>query len=68
MSTSATWALEIQVLEPFSSQWSPLSSAVDFMAMTSEPASGSVMAKPPTYSALTSLDMYFFRNASLPYL
>jgi hypothetical protein len=30
------------------------------MAMTSEPASGSVMPKPPTYSALTSLGTYFF--------
>ena len=47
MITSAQLAFEIQVLVPLSSQWSPLSSAVDFMAMTSEPALGSVMPKPP---------------------
>lgn len=63
---SATSALEIQVLEPFNSQWSPLSSAFDLMAMTSEPASGSVMAKAPTYSAVTRLGIYFSLSSSLP--
>ena len=60
------FALEIHVLDPFRSQWSPRSSAVDFMAMTSEPELGSVMAKPPRYSALTSLGMYFRLSASEP--
>lgn len=36
--------LEMNVLEPFSSQWSPLSSAVVRMPWRSEPAPGSVIA------------------------
>jgi hypothetical protein len=66
MRASATLVLDIQVFEPFMSQWSPLSWAVDFMAMTSDPALGSVMPKPPMYSALTSLE-YIFLNSSVPY-
>ena len=41
---SARMPLEMNVLEPFSSQWSPLSSAVVRMPWRSEPAPGSVMA------------------------
>jgi len=66
MMTSAILAFEIQVLDPFKSQWSPLSSAVDFMAMTSEPALGSVIANPPTNSAFTSLGIYFRLSSSVP--
>jgi hypothetical protein len=47
MFTSAQLAFEIQVFVPLRSQWSPLSSAVDLMAMMSEPAWGSVMPKEP---------------------
>jgi hypothetical protein len=34
--------------------------------MTSEPASGSVIAKAPRISALTSFSIYFFFRVSLP--
>src|SRR3970040_1917255 len=67
MTTSARLALEIHAFDPFRSQWSPGSSALDFWLMTSEPAVGSVMANPPRYSALTSLGMYFRFSASEPY-
>src|SRR3990172_11033684 len=67
MTTSARLALEIHAFDPFRSQWSPVSSALDFRLMTSEPAVGSVMANPPRYSALTSLGMYLRLSASEPY-
>src|SRR5262245_8723024 len=67
MTTSAMLAFEIHAFDPFRSQWSPLSSARDFMPMTSEPAVGSVMANPPRYSALTSLGMYLRLSVSDPY-
>src|SRR3972149_3276916 len=67
MTTSARRALEIHVFDPFRSQWSSLSVAVDRRAITSEPAVGSVMANPPIESALTSLGMYFRLSASDPY-
>ena len=41
---SARMPLEMNVLEPFRSQWSPLSSAVVRMPWRSEPAPGSVIA------------------------
>ncbi|SQA26331.1 Uncharacterised protein [Streptomyces griseus] len=47
---SAMMPLEMKVLEPFSSQWSPLSSAVVRMPWRSEPAPGSVMAMAVTVS------------------
>ncbi len=59
-------ALLIQVLEPLSRKWSPLSSAVVLAAITSEPALGSVMPKPPMYSAVTSFSTYLALASSLP--
>ncbi|SPZ25630.1 Uncharacterised protein [Klebsiella pneumoniae] len=41
---SASRPLEMNTLEPLSSQWSPLSTAVLRMPARSEPADGSVMA------------------------
>ena len=68
MRTSALLELDIQVFEPFKSQWSPLSSAVDFIDNISDPASASVMPNPPIYSAFTNFSIYFFFAASVPYL
>ena len=62
-----TVAFEIQVFVPFNSQWSPLSTASDLIAITSEPACGSVIANAPRISAFTSFWMYFFFCSSVPY-
>ena len=65
--TLANPALVMKILEPFRTQWSPLSSATVFCMAASVPALGSVRPKAPSHSPEQSLDRYFSFWAPVPY-
>ncbi len=64
--TLAKPALVMKILEPLSTQWSPLSSATVFCMAASVPAPGSVRPNAPSHSPLDSLLRYFAFCSSVP--
>ena len=63
---SATLPLVMNVLEPFSTQWSPSFTATVLVPPASEPALFSVRPQQPTFSPFASGVRYFFFCSSLP--
>ena len=64
---SASLALVMKILEPLTSQWSPLSSATVFCMAASVPAPGSVRPKAPSFSPEARGTRYFCFCSSVPY-
>ena len=67
MNTLAKPAFVMKILEPFSFQWSPSSTAKVCWPWASVPAPGSVRPNAPTHSPLHSLGRYLAFCSGVPF-